>query len=111
MPLGFLAEPMNLFFLEYDSERAGTFEPLKAVPAHKSIVRGLVSTKTAELETEERRVARVHDCARYVSLDRLGISPQCGFSSSDKSNKIMSIERATEKLALVADVARKVWGD
>jgi 5-methyltetrahydropteroyltriglutamate--homocysteine methyltransferase len=70
-----------------------------------------VSTKTAELESEERLVARVRDCARYVGLERLAISPQCGFSSSDKSNKIMSIERAAKKLALVADVARKVWGD
>ena len=102
---------IDFFFLEYDSERAGTFEPLKCVPAHKSIVLGLVSTKTPELESIERLEARIRDCARYIGLDRLGISPQCGFSSSDKSNKIMSVERATEKLALVVDVARKVWGD
>ncbi len=102
---------IDFFFLEYDSERAGTFEPLKSVPAHKSIVLGLVSTKVPELESMERLEARIRDCARYIGLDRLGISPQCGFSSSDKSNKIMSVERATEKLALVVDVARKVWGD
>jgi len=102
---------IDFFFLEYDSERAGTFEPLKSVPAYKSIVLGLVSTKVPELESMERLEARIRDCARYIGLDRLGISPQCGFSSSDKSNKIMSVERATEKLALVVDVARKVWGD
>jgi 5-methyltetrahydropteroyltriglutamate--homocysteine methyltransferase len=102
---------IDFFFLEYDSERAGTFEPLKAVPAHKSIVLGLVSTKVPELESPERLEARIRDCARYVDLERLAISPQCGFSSSDKSNKIMSVERATEKLALVVEVARKVWGE
>jgi 5-methyltetrahydropteroyltriglutamate--homocysteine methyltransferase len=102
---------IDFFFLEYDSERAGTFEPLKTLPAHKSVVLGLVSTKTPELESEEHLMARIQDCARYVGLDRLGISPQCGFSSSDKSNKIMSQERAIEKLARVVTVARKVWGD
>jgi 5-methyltetrahydropteroyltriglutamate--homocysteine methyltransferase len=102
---------IDFFFLEYDSERAGTFEPLKNLPAHKSVVLGLVSTKGAELEPEDALVARIEDCARYVGLDRLGISPQCGFSSSDKSNKIMTIARAEEKLARVAAVAQRVWGD
>jgi 5-methyltetrahydropteroyltriglutamate--homocysteine methyltransferase len=102
---------IDFFFLEYDSARAGTFEPLKSLPEHKSVVLGLVSTKTPELETADTLVARIRDCARYVGLDRLAISPQCGFSSSDKSNKIMGIERAVEKLELVVDVARKVWGD
>jgi len=102
---------IDFFFLEYDSERAGSFEPLKALPEHKAVVLGLVSTKTAELEPREFLVGRIRDCARHVGLDRLGISPQCGFSSSDKSNKIMSADRAVEKLQLVADVAREIWGE
>ena len=101
---------IDFFFLEYDSERAGTFEPLRLVPEHKAIVLGLVSTKVAELESEDALVARVHDCAQYVGLDRLGISPQCGFSSSEKANKIMTYDQAVAKLRRVAQVAHRVWG-
>ena len=102
---------IDFFFLEYDSERAGTFEPLRALPAHKSVVLGLVSTKVAELETEEFLRARIADCARIVDLDRLAISPQCGFSSSEKGNTIMSHDQAVAKLHRVVDVARSVWGE
>ena len=101
---------IDFFFLEYDSERAGTFEPLGLVPDHKSIVLGLVSTKVAELEPADRLVARIEDCARYVGLDRLGLSPQCGFSSSEKANKIMTYDQAVAKLRRVAEVADRMWG-
>jgi 5-methyltetrahydropteroyltriglutamate--homocysteine methyltransferase len=100
---------IDVFFLEYDSERAGSFEPLGLVPAHKRIVLGLVSTKTAELEPEEALCARIRACARYVDLERLAVSPQCGFSSSDKANTVMSHERGVEKLKRVVAVARKMW--
>jgi 5-methyltetrahydropteroyltriglutamate--homocysteine methyltransferase len=104
---------IDFFFLEYDSERAGTFAPLRLVPEHKSIVLGLVSTKVAALEAPEAPealAARVRDCARYVGLDRLAISPQCGFSSSEKANTIMTEEQAVAKLRRVAEVAARLWG-
>lgn len=102
---------VEFYFLEYDSERAGTFEPLRALPSHKSVVLGLVSTKVAELESEDFLRARIADCARIVDLDRLAISPQCGFSSSEKGNTIMSLDQAVAKLRRVVDVSRKVWGE
>jgi 5-methyltetrahydropteroyltriglutamate--homocysteine methyltransferase len=102
---------IDFFFLEYDSERAGSFAPLALVPAHKRIVLGLVSTKTAELEQQEVLCTRIRDCSRYIELERLAISPQCGFSSSDKANRIMSREQGREKLKRVVEVARRMWGD
>jgi 5-methyltetrahydropteroyltriglutamate--homocysteine methyltransferase len=102
---------IDVFFLEYDSERAGSFEPLKAVPDHKGVVLGLLSTKSAALEDEEFLLGRVRDAARVVGLDRLAISPQCGFSSSDAANTVMDERRARAKLSRVVEIARKVWGD
>jgi 5-methyltetrahydropteroyltriglutamate--homocysteine methyltransferase len=100
---------VDFYFLEYDSERAGSFAPLRALPAHKSVVLGIPSTKVAELESEEFIVSRINECTKYVDLERLALSPQCGFSSSEKGNTIMSHERAVEKLRRVVEVARKVW--
>ncbi|MGZ4983872.1 MAG: 5-methyltetrahydropteroyltriglutamate--homocysteine S-methyltransferase [Xanthobacteraceae bacterium] len=102
---------IDFYFLEYDSERAGTFEPLGALPSHKSVILGLISTKVAELESEDFLRARINDCARIVDLDRLAISPQCGFSSSEKGNTIMSYDQAVAKLQRVVDVSRQVWGE
>jgi 5-methyltetrahydropteroyltriglutamate--homocysteine methyltransferase len=102
---------IDFFFLEYDSERAGSFEPLGLVPAHKTIVLGLVSTKTAELESQDALCARIRACSRYVDLARLAVSPQCGFSSSDRANKVMSHERGVDKLKRVVEVARSMWPD
>ncbi|MGH6784841.1 MAG: 5-methyltetrahydropteroyltriglutamate--homocysteine S-methyltransferase, partial [Sphingomicrobium sp.] len=93
-----------------DSDRAGSFEPLKMLPEHKVVVLGLVSTKVAELEPEELLLARINDCARYVDRDRLAISPQCGFSSSGAGNTVMSYEQGVAKLRRVVDVAQQVWG-
>jgi 5-methyltetrahydropteroyltriglutamate--homocysteine methyltransferase len=100
---------IDFFFLEYDSERAGSFAPLRMMPDHKVVVLGLVSTKAATLETEDELILRIRDCARIVSLDRLALSPQCGFSSSDRANTIMSYDQAVAKLERVRDVAQKVW--
>ena len=102
---------IDFFFLEYDSDRAGSFEPLKAMPEHKSVVLGLLSTKTAALEDEEFLLARIRDAAHVVGLDRLAISPQCGFSSSDGANTIMNEEQARAKLTRVVEIARKAWGE
>jgi 5-methyltetrahydropteroyltriglutamate--homocysteine methyltransferase len=101
---------IDFFFLEYDSERAGSFAPLRLMPDHKVVVLGLISTKTAALEAEDGLVLRIRDCARTVGLDRLAVSPQCGFSSSDRANTIMSTDQAVAKLKRVRDVAQKVWG-
>lgn len=100
---------VEFYFLEYDSERAGGFEPLRALPAHKSVVLGILSTKVAELESEDFVISRVKDCARVVDLERLALSPQCGFSSSEKGNTIMSYDQAVAKLARVTEIAGKVW--
>jgi 5-methyltetrahydropteroyltriglutamate--homocysteine methyltransferase len=100
---------VEFYFLEYDSERAGSFEPLCALPAHKRVVLGIVSTKVADLESEDFIISRIMDCARIVDLERLALSPQCGFSSSEKGNTIMSCDQAVAKLARVVEVARRIW--
>lgn len=98
------------YFLEYDSPRAGTFEPLRMLPDGKSVVLGLVSTKTAVLEDAEAVEARVREAAKIVPLARLGLSPQCGFASSVTGNPL-SFEEQRAKLELIVAVARRVWPD
>lgn len=100
------------FFLEYDDERSGSFEPLRHLPANtdQRVVLGLVTTKTAELEDPERIRERIAEAAKIVPLERLCLSPQCGFSSTEEGNSIdPSVQ--WEKLALVRDIARSVWDD
>jgi 5-methyltetrahydropteroyltriglutamate--homocysteine methyltransferase len=97
------------FFLEYDSPRAGDFTPLRFVPKHKTIVLGLVSTKVPVMEDVDDLRRRVTDASRFVDLDRLGVSPQCGFASVETGNPITpQVQEA--KLRLVVDLARSVWG-
>ena len=97
------------FFLEFDTERAGGFEPLRFVPKGKKIVLGLVSSKTPELETKDDLKRRIEAAAKFVPLEDLCLSPQCGFASSHHGNKVTEeIER--RKLALVVEVADEVWG-
>jgi len=101
---------VDAFFLEYDTERAGGFEPLRFVkPGSQQVVLGLVTTKTGELESREAVKARIKEASRYVSLDQLCLSPQCGFASTEEGNAITEAQQAA-KLALVAEVARDVWG-
>jgi 5-methyltetrahydropteroyltriglutamate--homocysteine methyltransferase len=97
------------FFLEYDSSRAGSFSPLRFVPKDKKIVLGLVTTKTGEMETADKIEQRIDEAARYVPLDQLALSPQCGFSSTILGNNI-TVDAEIAKLSLVVAVARKVWG-
>jgi 5-methyltetrahydropteroyltriglutamate--homocysteine methyltransferase len=98
------------FFLEYDSARAGGFEPLRFVPKNKKVVLGLVSTKTPQLESKDDLKRRIDAAAKFVPLENLCLSPQCGFASSHHGNRITEdIER--RKLALVVEVAREVWGE
>ena len=94
--------------LEYDDSRSGSFEPLREVPEDKTVVLGLVTTKSPRLETAEELAARIREAARFVALERLAVSPQCGFSSSILGNRI-SIEDQKQKLRLVVQTAREVW--
>jgi methionine synthase II (cobalamin-independent) len=97
------------YFLEYDSPRSGTFTPLRLVPGHKSVVLGLVSTKMAELESKDELKRRIGEASRYVDMDRLAISPQCGFASVAAGNPI-SPDIQEAKLRLVAGLAQDIWG-
>ena len=97
------------FLLEYDDERSGGFEPLAHVPEDRTVVLGLVTTKKQRLETDDELKRRIEEAARYVPLERLALSPQCGFASTEEGNRITP-ERQREKLELVARVARSVWG-
>jgi 5-methyltetrahydropteroyltriglutamate--homocysteine methyltransferase len=99
----------NRFLLEYDDERSGTFEPLKHVPDDRVVVLGLVSSKQPQLEAAEELTRRVGEAARYVSLDRLALSPQCGFASTHEGNRL-SADDQRKKLELVAGTAREIWG-
>jgi 5-methyltetrahydropteroyltriglutamate--homocysteine methyltransferase len=97
------------FFLEYDSERAGGFEPLRFMPKNKKVVLGLVSTKTPRLERKDDLKRRIDAASKYVPLENLCLSPQCGFASSEVGNKLTEDEER-RKLELVVEVAREVWG-
>jgi len=98
------------YFLEYDTDRAGDFSPLRRVPPGKTVVLGLVSSKRGDLESGEDIKRRIDAAARYLPLEQLALSPQCGFASGEKGNKL-SIEEEKAKLALIVDVARDVWGE
>jgi 5-methyltetrahydropteroyltriglutamate--homocysteine methyltransferase len=96
-------------FMEYDSPRAGDFGPLRYVTGDKTVVLGLVSTKDGELESKDDLKRRVDEAARLIPLDRLCLSPQCGFASRDKGNPI-SVDDQRAKLALVVETASEIWG-
>ena len=97
------------FFLEYDSERAGGFAPLRLLPKNKSAVLGIMSSKSAELESVDYLVRRVEEAAQYAPLEQLAISPQCGFASSI-GGRPMTDDQQEAKLARLVEAARKVWG-
>ncbi|MEZ5410847.1 MAG: hypothetical protein R2761_22655 [Acidimicrobiales bacterium] len=100
---------VDRFLLEYDSERAGGFEPLRHVPGGKVAVLGLVSTKTGELEGRDQILRRVDEAQRHAPLDRLALSPQCGFASTELGN-LLTEDEQWRKLELVVSVAREIWG-
>jgi 5-methyltetrahydropteroyltriglutamate--homocysteine methyltransferase len=97
------------FLLEYDDARSGTFEPLRYLPDDRVVVLGLVSSKKAQLETAANIKARIDEASRIVPLDRLALSPQCGFASTEEGNALSAAEQQ-KKLELVASVADDVWG-
>ena len=100
---------VDRFLLEYDDERSGTFEPLRLVPKGKIVVLGLVSSKRPAMERKEDLIERVHAAARFLPLEQLAISPQCGFASTMEGNLLTEGEQWA-KLQLVVEVAREVWG-
>ena len=106
----FNATPYDGYFLEYDSDRAGGFEPLRFVPkGKKQIVLGLITTKTGTLEKKDALKRRINEAQKYVSADQLCLSPQCGFASTEEGN-ILAEEEQWANLALAAETAREVWG-
>ena len=97
------------FLLEYDTERAGGFEPLRFIPGGKQVVLGLVTTKTGDLEDRDTLLRRIEEAAKYIPLEDLAISPQCGFAS-ERDGNLLTWDDQRRKLELVAETARAVWG-
>jgi 5-methyltetrahydropteroyltriglutamate--homocysteine methyltransferase len=100
---------IDAFFLEYDDPRSGDFAPLRFLPKGKTVVLGLVTTKLGELESKDEIRRRIDEATRYVDLDQLALSPQCGFASTVHGNDITT-EQQAEKIRLVVEVAEEVWG-
>jgi len=97
------------YFMEYDTERAGGFEPLRLVPKGKIVVLGLVTTKTGQLESKDAIKRRIDEAAKFVPLDQLALSPQCGFASTEEGNALTEDEQWA-KLQMIVEVAEAVWG-
>lgn len=105
----FAKENVDALYLEYDDERSGGFAPLAKVSKDKKVVLGLITTKTPELEDKETVIKRIHEAAKFIPLDRLYLSPQCGFASCAIGNKLTE-EQQWAKLKLVKEIAEEVWG-
>ena len=100
---------VDTFLLEYDTDRSGGFEPLRFIPKGKNVVLGLVTTKVGELESQDVLLRRIEEATKYVPIENLSLSPQCGFASVDQGN-LISWDDQKRKLELVVSTARKVWG-
>jgi 5-methyltetrahydropteroyltriglutamate--homocysteine methyltransferase len=98
------------YFMEFDTERAGGFEPLRFVPGNKTVVLGLVTSKSGALEPAAELERRIHDAARFAGIEQLCLSPQCGFASTEEGN-VLSEDEQWAKLGRIVEVARKIWGD
>jgi 5-methyltetrahydropteroyltriglutamate--homocysteine methyltransferase len=106
----FNAVDVDAYFMEYDTERAGGFAPLRFLPKGKTVVLGLVTSKTGELESKDELKRRIEDAAKHAPIEQLAISPQCGFASTEEGN-LLTVEQQWAKLRLCAGVAREVWGE
>jgi 5-methyltetrahydropteroyltriglutamate--homocysteine methyltransferase len=100
---------VDTFLLEYDTDRAGGFEPLRFVPKGKNVVLGLITTKVGELESQDALLRRIEEASKYVPMENLSLSPQCGFASVDQGN-LISWDDQKRKLELVVETARRAWG-
>jgi 5-methyltetrahydropteroyltriglutamate--homocysteine methyltransferase len=106
----FNAMKVESYFLEYDNARAGTFAPLRSVPEGKFVVLGLIASKVSELESVDFLKRRIEEASRYIKLEQLGLSPQCGFATSAAEHVAVTEDVEWAKLARVVEVAREVWG-
>jgi 5-methyltetrahydropteroyltriglutamate--homocysteine methyltransferase len=97
------------YFTEYDTDRAGGFEPLQFVPKEKMVVLGLVTSKTGELESKDEIKRRIDQAARYLDLDQLCLSPQCGFASTEEGN-LLTHDQQWAKLSRIVEIVDEVWG-
>ena len=104
----FAKENVNAYYLEFDDERSGGFESLSKVTGDKKVVLGLITTKSPVLEDKETVIKRINEAAKYIPLDRLYLSPQCGFASCEIGNKLTE-EQQWAKLKLVKEIAEEVW--
>ncbi len=104
----FAKENVDAFYLEFDDERSGDFAPLQHVGADKKVVLGLVTTKSPDLEEKNRIIKRIHEAEQYIPLERLCLSPQCGFASTEEGNKLTE-EEQWEKLKLIREIVKEVW--
>jgi 5-methyltetrahydropteroyltriglutamate--homocysteine methyltransferase len=95
--------------MEWDTDRAGGFEPLRFLPKGKSVVLGLVTSKTGTLERKDDILRRIDEASKYADLSQLCLSPQCGFASTEEGNTLAEQEQ-WDKLTLIVDIAREVWG-
>lgn len=102
-------ENVSAYYLEYDTDRAGDFSPLKHVLDDKLVVLGLISSKTGELEDKAQIITRVKEATKYISIDRLCLSPQCGFASTEEGN-ILTEQQQWEKLIFIRKIAEEIWG-
>jgi 5-methyltetrahydropteroyltriglutamate--homocysteine methyltransferase len=100
---------VDAYFLEYDTPRAGSFEPLRFVPLNKTVVLGLISTKEPSLELPDDVKRRIDAASRFLPLEQLAVSPQCGFSSNFRGNPL-TLDDQLRKLSLVVTLAEDVWG-
>jgi 5-methyltetrahydropteroyltriglutamate--homocysteine methyltransferase len=101
---------IDAYFLEYDDQRSGDFKPLRFLPKGKIVVLGLITTKLGSLENKDAIKRRIDEAAQYAPLEQLALSPQCGFSSTVHGNDI-AVEQQAQKLRLVIEIAREVWGE
>ena len=100
---------IQAYFMEYDSDRAGGFEPLRFVPKGKTVVLGLVTTKSGKLESKDELKRRIDQAAKYISLDQLCLSPQCGFASTEEGN-LLAEDEQWAKLRMIVELSQDVWG-
>jgi 5-methyltetrahydropteroyltriglutamate--homocysteine methyltransferase len=105
----FNAVNVHGYFMEYDSDRAGGFEPLRFVPKGKTIVLGLVTSKSGRLESKDELKRRIDEAAKFVPLEQLALSPQCGFASTEEGN-ILAEDEQWAKLGMIVELAREIWG-
>jgi 5-methyltetrahydropteroyltriglutamate--homocysteine methyltransferase len=105
----FNAIDVHGYFMEYDSDRAGSFEPLRLVPKGKTVVLGLVTSKSGRLESKDEIKRRIEQAAKFIDLDQLCLSPQCGFASTEEGN-ILAEDEQWAKLRMIVELAEEVWG-